>query len=83
MSGRGTGPSGGRPSAWTAALVEALQRMARAGCTDREIATALGVTQRAVNGKRHRLGLALGRGDAYAEAMRRQARERARGAPGC
>jgi hypothetical protein len=42
---------------WPAERTAALRKLLRQGLNDREIAERLGVTSRAVNGKRQRLGL--------------------------
>jgi hypothetical protein len=46
---------------WPAERTRALRKLVRQGLKDIEIAELLGVTSRAVNGKRQRLGLAVGR----------------------
>jgi hypothetical protein len=48
-------------ASWPAERTAALRKLVRQGLNDREIAERLGVSWRAVNGKRQRLGLAVGR----------------------
>jgi hypothetical protein len=71
---------------WSDKQTATLRRMRAAGCTDEEIALALRVTPKAVNGKRWRLGLVAWRyggkggpaprGDPLALALLRAERER-------
>jgi hypothetical protein len=58
---------------WPAERTAALQRLVRQGLNDREIAERLGVSWRAVNGKRQRLLLPVGR-TASRRAVDKQAR---------
>ena len=59
---------------WTAPMVATLRRMRAAGCTDLEIALAIGngITAHAVIGKRWRLGLKENRADPLDAAARRK-----------
>jgi hypothetical protein len=64
---------------WTDTMMATLRRMRAAGCDDAEIALALGngVSSRAVNGMRWRLGLKENRTDPLDAAARRAQRRRA------
>jgi hypothetical protein len=60
---------------WTDEATDRLRRMVAAGCTDREIACAMQVTQRTITGKRQRLGIILRASDPITIALRRARRE--------
>ena len=64
---------------WPPARVDELRRMVKDGKQDPEIAEALGVTVRAVIGKRHREGILriTNRQDAYEAAILRKDRKHA------
>jgi hypothetical protein len=59
---------------WSDERTRALRKLVRQGLNDREIAERLGVTSRAVNGKRQRLGLVVGRTGRPKRAVDKQAR---------
>jgi hypothetical protein len=61
---------------WTEEQETQLRRMSAEGYTIRAMARALGVTPGAIISKRGRMGLRPPRGDAYAQAMRRAAKQR-------
>jgi hypothetical protein len=68
-------------TAWSEVREARLRLAVAAGKSDATIAATLGVTPRAVNGKRWRLGLRTPRGDVLAAALARAAKLRAREAP--
>jgi len=61
---------------WTPEQIATLRRLYAAGCSDQELALAIGVTVRSARGQRQRLGLMGQKSDAYDTAMRRARRER-------
>jgi hypothetical protein len=64
--------------AWTPEQIQRLKRMDAAGCTIEEMALAMGVNRRTIDGERARLGLVKSKGDALDAALRRAARAKAR-----
>jgi hypothetical protein len=61
---------------WTDDQIQTLRRMFSAGHNDNEIGREIGVTGRAVNGKRYRLHLMREVVDGYEAAIRRAERAR-------
>jgi DNA-binding CsgD family transcriptional regulator len=63
---------------WPVARTAELRRLIAEGKDDKAIGVALGISARAVNGKRYRLDLVRNRSDPYVAAIARAEREKQR-----